>query len=73
MHVDDLNKAVVFALENWYPEAKGSPLDEKGKPLYLLNVGTGKDISIKDLAEKISKITCFQGEIIWDTSKPNGT
>ena len=73
MHVDDLGNAVVFALENWYPEAKGSPLDDKGKPLYLLNVGTGKDISIKDLAEKISKITRFQGEIIWDSTKPNGT
>ena len=41
--------------------------------LYHLNVGTGKDISIKDLATKIAKITELNGEIILDTTKPDGT
>ena len=43
------------------------------KFLNHLNVGTGKDISIKKLAEKIATITKFDGEIKWDQSKPDGT
>ena len=73
MHVDDLGDAVVFALEYWNPESKNAPKDKKGYPLFILNVGTGQDISIKDLAIKISRITKFKGEIIWDSSKPDGT
>ena len=39
----------------------------------IINVGTGKDITIKDLAETIADVVGFKGEVIWDTSKPNGT
>ena len=60
LHVDDLSRAVLFALEN--------NLDE---PLY--NVGTGKDITIKELAELIKSITNHKGEILWDDTKPDGT
>jgi len=73
MHVDDLGKAVLFALEYWDPNSKNAPKDKKGNPLCFLNVGTGIDISIKDLAEKIALLTGFKGEIVWDKSKPNGT
>ena len=73
MHVDDLAEACIFALENWDPFKKDAPLDESGEPLTWLNVGTGKDIAIKDLAEMIADITCFKGEIIWDLEKPDGT
>lgn len=58
--VDDLAEAVVFALENKLPE-------------HLYNVGTGKDITIKALAEKIQKIVGHTGAIIWDSTKPDGT
>lgn len=58
--VDDLAEAVVFALENKLPE-------------HLYNVGTGKDITIKALAEKIQKILGHTGAIIWDSTKPDGT
>jgi len=64
LHVDDLGKACVFALEEWQPSS-----DE----CQFLNVGTGDDISIKDLAEMISRCIGFTGSINWDTSKPNGT
>jgi len=37
-----------------------------------VNIGSGFEISIKDLAEKIARMTGFQGELVWDTSKPNG-
>ena len=60
LHVDDLAKAVVFALEN--------QLDE-----HLYNVGTGLDLTIRELAETIQKIVGHQGDIIWDNSKPDGT
>ncbi|KGG02865.1 GDP-L-fucose synthetase [Prochlorococcus marinus str. MIT 9321] len=73
MHVDDLGEAVVFALENWDPSDKNAPLDENGESLTYLNVGTGKDLSIFELSKKIASITGFEGEIIWDKSKPDGT
>jgi GDP-L-fucose synthase len=60
LHVDDMAAAVVFALEN--------QLDE-----HLYNVGTGTDLTIKELAELIQKTVDHQGEIIWDSSKPDGT
>jgi len=73
MHADDLGSSVVFALENWDPSSKDAPKDKYGQPLNFLNVGTGVDISIKELANLIAKATGFNGEIIWDKSKPDGT
>ena len=61
------------ALENWDPNSQNSPRDNYGNILSLLNVGTGVDISIKDLALKVAEITKFKGEIKWDRSKPDGT
>ena len=60
LFVDDMAEAVIYALENELPE-------------YLYNVGSGKDITIKELAETIQKVTGHQGEIIWDSFKPDGT
>ena len=74
MHTDDLGESVVFALENWDPEKENAPTLKSNKmPLTYLNVGTGKDISIKNLAELIANISGFKGKIIWDKSKPDGT
>ena len=73
MHVDDLGNASLFALENWDPNHKKSPKYVNGDPITFLNVGTGRDITIRSLAEKISSILDFKGDIVWDTSKPNGT
>lgn len=60
LFVDDMAKAVVFALENKLPD-------------YLYNVGTGEDLTIRELAETIQKIIGHKGEIIWDSAKPEGT
>ena len=60
LFVDDLAQAVIYALENRLSE-------------HLYNVGSGVDITIKELAETIQKIIGHQGEIIWDSSKPDGT
>lgn len=60
LFVEDLADAVVFALENQFQDN-------------LYNVGTGVDLTIKDLAELIQKTVGHTGEIIWDSSKPDGT
>ena len=60
LHVDDMAKAVVFAVENTLPEN-------------LYNVGTGIDLTIKELAETIQSAVGHAGKIIWDSSKPDGT
>ena len=60
LHVDDLARAVVFTIENKLPE-------------HLYNVGTGKDLTIKQLAEMIQKIVGHHGNIVWDITKPDGT
>ena len=75
MNVEDLGSAAVFALESWNPE-KEHQLKKNQltmEPLTYLNVGTGIDISIKDLAEMIASKFNYKGDIIWDKSKPDGT
>ena len=64
LHVDDLGEACVFALENWQP----GPDEQQ-----FLNVGTGVDLSIRELAEAVARATGYSGTIQWDTSKPDGT
>ena len=73
LHVDDLAEACIFALNKWDPSQKESPKNKDGKPLYYLNVGTGLEISIKELANRIAETIGYQGEIVWDLSKPDGT
>jgi GDP-L-fucose synthase len=64
LHVDDLGEACVFALERWQPAPE---------ELQFLNVGTGVDLTIHELAEAVAAATGYQGEISWDASKPDGT
>ena len=60
LHVDDLAKAVVLCMDQ-YDDSK------------QINIGSGQEVSIKDLAGKISNAVGFTGEITWDSSKPDGT
>jgi len=60
MHVDDLADACAFLL--W--------LDN---PPDWINVGTGTDVTIKELTETVADVTGFTGQIVWDSSKPDGT
>ena len=60
LFVDDMADAVVFALENRLSE-------------YLYNVGTGEDLTIKALAEKIQQVVGHTGNIIWNSDMPDGT
>ena len=73
LHVEDLASACIHALKYWNPSFENAPRDDKGNILFHLNVGTGKDISIRDIAQIISRIINYKGEIKWDESKPDGT
>ncbi len=73
LYVDDLAEACLFALRKWDITSKEAPLDASGKKLAWLNVGSGKEISIKDLAKKISDLIGYKGKIVWDKDKPDGT
>jgi len=73
LYVNELAEACVFALEKWDPDNDKSPKDKKGNKLTYLNVGTGKDISIHELANMIARESKFTGKIIWDKSKPDGS
>ncbi len=59
LYVDDLVEACIFLMENDFD-------------IDLINIGSGEDFEIKELAEKVKNIVGFNGKIIWDTSKPDG-
>lgn len=63
MHVDDMADACVYLMENYDYSDIGE----------FVNIGVGKDITIKELVELIKEIVGFEGEIKYDTSKPDGT
>ena len=60
LHVDDLAEACYTCMEDY---------DDVGH----INIGTGEDVTIKELAETIKDVVGFDGKIVWDTNKPNGT
>jgi GDP-L-fucose synthase len=60
LHVDDLADACVYLMETY----------DKSD---IVNIGTGEDITIKELAEAVSDVVGYEGKIEWDTSKPDGT
>ena len=72
LHVDDLADACRFVLVNWDLNSHSAP-KYNNEPLTFLNVGSGKDISIKELAYIVAKKCEYDGKIIWDHSKPDGT
>ena len=61
LHADDLGEACVFCLENWDPSCPNSLAIGMEKELSVLNVGTGVDCSIKDLAQESSQCSELQG------------
>ncbi len=60
LHADDLADACLFLMENY---------DEPT----LINIGTGEDVTIRELAELVQQTVGYEGEIVWNTSKPDGT
>jgi GDP-L-fucose synthase len=68
LHVDDMAEGCIFLINNFNPTKEQN---EKGKIFF--NLGAGEDINIKDLAELIKKTVGYEGDIVWDKSKPDGT
>jgi len=64
LHVDDLADAAVHCLERWQPGP------DEGQ---FVNVGTGTDVTIRELAEQVAQAVGYSGRIEWDASKPDGT
>jgi GDP-L-fucose synthase len=60
LYVDDLARACVFLMEHYSDEQ-------------FINVGYGSDLSVRDLAQTVQRLVRFEGQILWDTSKPDGT
>ena len=60
LYVDDMADACVFLLENYDGEQH-------------VNIGTGKELTIRELAELVKKTVGFEGEIVWNSSMPDGT
>jgi GDP-L-fucose synthase len=60
LHVDDLAKAILICLEKY---------DDSQQ----INIGSGDEISIKDLGQKIANLTGFTGKVVWDSNRPDGT
>lgn len=69
LHVDDMAEASLFVLglDNETYQSETSPM------LSHINVGSGVDVTIRELAELVAKVTGFNGELVFDTSKPDGT
>lgn len=60
LHVDDLADASLFLMDSYNDTA-------------IINIGTGADVSIKEIAEKVKNVVGYEGEIVWDSAKPDGT
>ena len=69
LYVEDLADACIFILENWFKEDNL----KINKNMSWINIGSNFEVSIKELAFKISDIIGYDGEILWDESKPDGT
>ncbi|MFA7245486.1 MAG: GDP-L-fucose synthase [Candidatus Magasanikbacteria bacterium] len=68
LYVDDMTKACLFVLQNFSPTK-----DQNENGDIFFNIGTGMDLTILELAEMIKKIVGFEGNIVFDTTKPDGT
>ncbi len=68
LYVDDMADGCVFLMRNFDPTKEQN---QKGD--VFLNLGTGREVSIRELTELIGQVVGYQGEIVWDSTKPDGT
>lgn len=68
LYIDDMAEGCVFVMDNFNPTKEQNEAGD-----VFLNLGVGKDISIKDLAELVRGIVGYEGEVVWDTNRPDGT
>ncbi len=70
LHSEDLAEGALFLLES-EDAVYGSLLNADGPP--LVNIGTGEDVTIRELAESVCRVVGFSGDLVFDSSKPDGT
>jgi len=68
LHVDDMARACLFVMQTFTPTKEDNEVGN-----IFFNVGTGVDISVKELSEKFKELSGFTGDVTWDTSRPDGT
>jgi len=68
LYVDDMAEGCLFLMNNFDPTKEQNETGE-----IFMNLGVGEDVSIKELSEVIKGVVGFEGEIVWDSSKPDGT
>jgi GDP-L-fucose synthase len=68
LHVDDMADGCLFLMDHFNPTKEQNESGEM-----FVNLGTGSDVTIRELGELVQDIVGFQGEIVWDTTKPDGT
>jgi GDP-L-fucose synthase len=74
LHVDDMADASIHLMNVWAERgADGAIVGGEDAVNQIVNVGYGTDVSIKELAELVSEVVGYEGELKWDTSKPDGT
>ena len=72
LYVDDLAEASIYILEN-ISKKNEILINEKTNPYGIINIGSGKDIAIRELSDLVAQEIGFKGDIVWDSSKPDGT
>lgn len=70
---DDLASAIVFLLQNVNAKDISGEANNDHNPCAVLNVGYGSDVTIKELAETVRDVVGYEGDIVWDSSKPDGS
>ena len=73
LHVDDLALACFYVLENWNPSSNKAPKDKFSNKLNHLNIGSGQEISIRNLANLVAKTVNYKGQILYRTKVNDGT
>lgn len=68
LHVDDMADGCLFLMNNFDPTKQQNEIGE-----IFVNLGTGKDVTIRELTEMVKEVVGFSGEIVWDHTKPDGT
>ncbi len=73
LYVDDLAAACVHLMNTEFRKLAENTEPRAGQRPFLFNIGTGRDLTIKELARKVAAVVGFDGDIVWDAAKPDGT
>ena len=73
LYVDDLAAACVRLMNTEFQDLAAGTEPRAGESPFLFNIGTGRDLTIEELARRVAAVVGFDGDVVWDASKPDGT